>query len=79
MDDLEEKVGESLRDHIVVKRIFTLTDFKDRYNAYKGTALGLSHTLTQTALWRPAHLRKRLKIYTNLAIIPIHALEFQWF
>ena len=45
MDDLEAKIGENLRDHIVVKRIFALNDFKDRYNAYKGTALGLSHTL----------------------------------
>jgi phytoene desaturase len=61
MDDLEAKVGEAIRDHIVVKRIFALTDFKDRYNAYKGTALGLSHTLTQTALWRPAHLSKKIE------------------
>jgi phytoene desaturase len=61
MDDLESKVGEDIRDHIVVKRIFALTDFKDRYNAYKGTALGLSHTLTQTALWRPAHMSKKIK------------------
>jgi 1-hydroxy-2-isopentenylcarotenoid 3,4-desaturase len=61
MDDLEVKVGENLRDHIVVKRIFALTDFKERYNAYKGTALGLSHTLMQTALWRPAHMSKKIK------------------
>ena len=61
MDDLESKLGENIRDHIVVKKIFALTDFKDRYNAYKGTALGLSHTLMQTALWRPAHMSKKLK------------------
>ncbi|KQC03623.1 MAG: phytoene dehydrogenase [Methanoculleus sp. SDB] len=55
MDDLESKLGEPVRDAIVVKRIFALNDFRDRYNAYHGTALGLSHTLFQTALWRPAH------------------------
>lgn len=61
MDDLEDKLGENIRDHIVVKRIFALNDFKDRYNAYKGTALGLSHTLRQSALWRPTHKSKKVK------------------
>ena len=61
MDDLEAKTGENIRDHIVVKRIFALEDFKDRYNAYKGTALGLSHTLMQTALFRPAHKSKKVE------------------
>jgi phytoene desaturase len=61
MDDLEAKLDENIRDHIVVKRIFALNDFMDRYNAYKGTALGLSHTLRQSALWRPAHKSKKVK------------------
>ncbi|WP_414469487.1 phytoene desaturase family protein [Methanobacterium sp. ACI-7] len=61
MDDLEAKIDENIRDHIVVKRIFALNDFKDRYNAYKGTALGLSHTLRQSALWRPSHKSKKVK------------------
>ncbi|MDG6243809.1 MAG: phytoene desaturase family protein [Methanolobus sp.] len=61
MDDLEKKTGENIRDHVVVKRIFALDDFKDRYNAYKGTALGISHTLKQTAHWRPAHKSKLVK------------------
>ncbi len=26
----------------------------------KGTALGLTHTMRQTALWRPAHRSKRV-------------------
>lgn len=61
MDDLESKLEENIRNHIVVKRIFALNDFKDRYNAYKGTALGLSHTLRQSALWRPSHRSKKVK------------------
>jgi len=63
MNNLEAKIDDKIRDDVVVKRIFALTDFKDRYNAYKGTALGLSHTLMQTALWRPAHRSKKV---TNL-------------
>jgi len=61
MDHLEATTGENIRDHIQVKRIFALNDFKDRYNAYKGTALGLSHTLLQTALWRPVHQSKKVR------------------
>ncbi|WP_369425515.1 phytoene desaturase family protein, partial [Methanothrix sp.] len=61
MDHLEAATGEDIRSAIRVKRIFALKDFEERYNAYKGTALGLSHTLFQTALWRPAHQSKKVK------------------
>jgi 1-hydroxy-2-isopentenylcarotenoid 3,4-desaturase len=61
MDRLAEILGEEIRDAVVVRRIFALNDFHERYNAYKGTALGLTHTLWQTALWRPAHRSKRIK------------------
>jgi phytoene desaturase len=60
MDDLELKLGQDIRKDIVVQKIFALTDFKESYNAYKGTAFGLTHTLNQTALWRPAHQSKKV-------------------
>ena len=28
MDDLEEKIGENIREHVVVKRIFAINDFR---------------------------------------------------
>lgn len=58
---MEDLTGENLRDHIVVKRIFAHNDFSHRYNAYKGTALGLAHTLRQTAIFRPSHQSKKVK------------------
>jgi len=61
IDHMEKLAGENLRDHIVVKRIFTHRDFSNRYNAYKGTALGLAHTLKQTAVFRPKHESKKVK------------------
>ncbi len=61
MNDLESKLGLDIRKDIVVQKIFALNDFKDRYNAYQGTAFGLTHTLNQTALWRPAHESKKVK------------------
>ncbi|QUH22670.1 phytoene desaturase [Methanobacterium alkalithermotolerans] len=61
LDDLEEKIDFNIQDKVVVKKIFALNDFKTRYNAYKGTAFGLSHTMDQTALWRPAHKSKKVE------------------
>lgn len=61
LDDLEARLGEEIRDAVVVKKIFALDDFAGRYNAYRGTAFGLSHTLLQTALWRPAHRSRRVE------------------
>lgn len=61
LDDLESKIKINIRDHVQVKRLFAINDFKERYNAYKGTAFGLTHTLRQTALWRPAHKSKKVE------------------
>lgn len=57
---IEHTLGEKISDSIVVKRIFAHNDFKKLYNAYKGTALGLSHTLFQTAFFRPSHVSKKV-------------------
>ena len=55
LDDVKENTGVDLRDRIVVEEIFCVNDFADRYNSTQGTALGLAHTLRQTALFRPSH------------------------
>ncbi len=60
IDDLENKVGENIREHEVTRRIFAVNDFREDYNAYKGTALSLVHTLRQTAFWRPRHKSKKV-------------------
>ena len=44
-----------------VTRIFTHRDFSKDYNAFQGSALGLSHTKLQTAVFRPARRSRRLK------------------
>jgi phytoene desaturase len=53
LDDIAEHTGVDLRDRIVVEESFCVEDFAARYNATKGTALGLAHTLRQTAIFRP--------------------------
>jgi phytoene desaturase len=58
---LESVVEQPLRQHILVKRIFAHRDFRADYNALEGTALGLAHTLRQTAIFRPRHRSKKLR------------------
>ncbi|SDX96301.1 four-step phytoene desaturase [Halobellus clavatus] len=55
LDDIAENTGVELRDRIVVEESFCVSDFAERYNSTQGTALGLAHTLRQTALFRPPH------------------------
>lgn len=57
---LESVVEQPLRQHIRVRRIFSHRDFREDYNALEGTALGLAHTLRQTAIFRPRHRSKKL-------------------
>ena len=51
----------NLRARIKYQRIFWAKDFIERYNNYKGTALGLAHTMNQTAILRPNNTSKKVK------------------
>jgi phytoene desaturase len=61
LSHLETLLGEKIKDHIIVKKLFTHRDFSSRYNAYKGTALGLTHSLFQSAWFRPRHKSSKVK------------------
>ncbi len=49
-----------LRQNIVYKRFFSVKDFAERYNSHQGSALGLAHTLRQTAAFRPNNVSKKV-------------------
>ena len=57
---VERVTGERISESIEVMRIFSQRDFSSDYNAFKGTALGLAHTLFQTALFRPSYRSRRV-------------------
>lgn len=70
-DELRATYTEKILNHLggllgqdlhgaVVQKIISHCDFKELYNAYQGTALGLSHTLMQTAIFRPRHQSKKV-------------------
>ncbi|HQX57363.1 MAG TPA: hypothetical protein PLP07_15680, partial [Pyrinomonadaceae bacterium] len=59
---MESEMGlTNLREKIEFKRLYTVEDFSVDYNAFKGSALGLAHTLMQTAIFRPKNFSKKVK------------------
>jgi phytoene desaturase len=60
IEHLSELIDFPIDEHIQVKRLFSHQDFTSRYHAYKGTALGLAHTLKQTAIFRPRITSKKV-------------------
>lgn len=50
-----------LRDKIEYRRIYTVEDFAADYNSFKGSALGLAHTIWQTAIFRPKNQSSKVK------------------
>lgn len=50
-----------LKMRIEYNKLFHMKHFTERYNAYKGTALWLAHTLSQTAIFRPNNYSKKIK------------------
>ncbi len=50
---LERVTGEEIIDNIVLQKIFTVDDFIETFNAYKGTSIGLSQTVSQSMMLRP--------------------------
>jgi phytoene desaturase len=61
LSDIEAHTGVDLEGRIVFEETFCVDDFAARYNSTKGTALGLAHTLRQTALFRPPHRSKAVE------------------
>lgn len=49
-----------LKQRIVVQRLFGPKDFATQFNSWQGTALGLSHTLRQSAMFRPKNVSRKV-------------------
>lgn len=61
LERMEREMGlGGLREKIEYMRIYTVEDFLKDYNSFKGTALGLAHTIWQTAIFRPNNRSKKV-------------------
>lgn len=63
---------EDILSHIIYINHLTPLDFKNKFNTYGGCAFGLSHTLKQSAIFRPQCQIKNIKnlFFTGASIHP---------
>ena len=57
---IEKFTGAKIRENIIVKKSYSVSDFSRDYNAYKGNAYGLANTLMQTAMFKPKVKSKKI-------------------
>ena len=72
LDRLKSITGNDIKENIVYKKSFSISDFKKDYHAYKGNAYGLANTLRQTAILKPSLKNKKLTnfYYTGQLTVP---------
>ncbi len=68
----EARTGENIREHIVYKKSYSVSDFKKDYHAFKGNAYGLANTLLQTSILKPSCRSKKVTnlFYTGQLTVP---------
>jgi phytoene desaturase len=68
----EERTGYEITGSIVYKKSFSVSDFKQEYNAYKGNAYGLANTILQTAILKPGCCSKKISnlYFTGQLTVP---------
>jgi phytoene desaturase len=61
-----------MRKHLLYKRSYAHSDFRNDYNAFKGNAYGLANTLLQTAHLKPSCRSAKLDnlFYTGQLTVP---------
>lgn len=72
IERLEKATDQKLADSIMFYESFSVNDFKEQYNAYKGNAYGLANTLLQTHVLKPALKSSKLNnmFFTGQLTVP---------
>ncbi len=68
----ERFIGQNIKDAIIYKKSYAVSDFKKDYNAFKGNAYGLANTLMQTSILKPSLKSKKVKnlFYAGQLTVP---------
>lgn len=68
----EQRIGEPIQQSIVYRKSYSVSDFVNDYNAFKGNAYGLANTLLQTAILKPSCRSKKISnlYYTGQLTVP---------
>ena len=63
IEDLGKRVGYDIKSNIITQKIMSPEAWRDQFNLYKGSGLGLAHGLNQIGAFRPANKDEE---YSNL-------------
>ncbi len=72
LNDFSARIGVDLQKHVVSKTILTPEDWRDSFNLYKGSGLGLGHGLNQIGGFRPGNIDEvfRNVFYVGASTVP---------
>ena len=72
IQDLSLRIGFDIPRNIVVKKILTPVEWREMFNLYQGSGLGLCHGFTQLGIFRPQNKDENLKnfYYVGASTIP---------
>jgi phytoene desaturase len=60
LERMEKQTGDTIREHVVYSRTYSVSNFIQDYHSFKGNAYGLANTLLQTAFLKPALRSKKV-------------------
>jgi phytoene desaturase len=68
----EDRTAQSIKGNIIYKKSYSISNFVNDYNSFKGNAYGLANTLMQTAVLKPSCKSKKVKnlFYTGQLTVP---------
>jgi phytoene desaturase len=68
----EDRTAQSIKENIIYKKSYSVSNFVNDYNSFKGNAYGLANTLLQTAVLKPTCNSKKVKnlFYTGQLTVP---------
>jgi phytoene desaturase len=72
LERFEKYTGQTVKQSIIYKKTYSVSNFVNDYNSFKGNAYGLANTLMQTANLKPACRSIKIKnlFYTGQLTVP---------
>ena len=72
IEDFSKRIGTNIQAEIISKTIYTPIEWQNQFNLYKGSGLGLSHTMWQIGAFRPANFDEEFEnvFYVGASTIP---------
>jgi phytoene desaturase len=69
---LEHLTGQVVKKDVLFKESYSISNFQEDYNSYKGNAYGMANTLSQTAFLRPKIKSKKISnlYFTGQLTVP---------